>query len=326
MDRRNGDEIRRRGAEPASPVQKARLAVLGVLILILLCALAIKAVPRCISERRISCSAAERLPVPTPQAFAGEELLTLTVIDVGQGDSLLLQSPSGKTMLIDAGEQDAFSSIRKVLSAYGIERLDAVVATHAHSDHIGGMTELLKTYPVGTFYLTDSVSTTKQYTDMLSAAQKNGCTVCKTDTETVIAWDDAVEITVLNPFPGWTYPEMNNASIVLRVTFGDTSFLLTGDLETEGETLLLTAYDPEALSADVLKLGHHGSNSSTGAAFLDAVHPSIAIASVGKNNKYGHPHDEVLERLSARNITLYRTDKDGIITLFSDGTRMIAVP
>ncbi len=161
---------------------------------------------------------------------------------------------------------------------------------------------------------------------MLSAAQKNGCTVCKTDTETAIAWDDAVEITVLNPFAGWTYTEMNNASIVLRVTFGDTSFLLTGDLETEGETLLLTAYDPETLSADVLKLGHHGSNSSTGAAFLDAVHPGIAIASVGKNNKYGHPHDEVLERLSARNITLYRTDKDGIITLFSDGTRMIAVP
>lgn len=319
--------VTKHSAEPASVDQISRILMLAALIALLLGAVVFSLVRHNWPPRCAPLFANDTLPVSTPKEFADADgVLSLTMIDVGQGDALLLQSPSGKTMLIDAGDTDSFAAVRRVLSAYGIETLDVVVATHPHMDHIGAMADVLRHYPVGTFYLTDDTTSTEQYNRMLNALQKNGCSVVRAVAGMAVAWDDDVTVTVLNPFDGWEYADANNGSIVLRVEYGTVAYLLTGDSEAETEALLIAAYDPEVLRADVLKLGHHGSNSSSCGIFLDAVQPRIALASVGKNNAYGHPHAEVLDRLSARNITLYRTDRNGIITVFTDGTTVLAVP
>ena len=298
--------------------QRNRLLMLAGLITVLLIA-AVAVLAMRIRAQFFQDSAEE--------SFAEDcAVLSLTVIDVGQGDALLLRSPSGKTMLIDSGPDSAYDAVMQTLAAYGIERLDAAVATHPHLDHIGAMADILLSVPVDTFYITDTPSATERYRQMLLALQQCGCTVRKTEAPMTIAWDEDVSVTVLNPLPNQEYEEINNTSIVLKVTYGDVSFLLTGDLETDGEQLLLAVYGSKALRADVLKLGHHGSMGATSDLFLDAVRPRIAIASAGKDNDYGHPHYQLLERLEEHGISLYRTDLDGNITVQTDGTRVIVVP
>lgn len=319
--------VTKHSTEPASMEQMTRILLLAVVIVLLLGAVAFSLIRNNWPLQCAPLSAIDKLPVPTPKQLADADgVLSLTVIDVGQGDALLLQSPSGKTMLIDAGDSDSFAAIERVLMAYGIETLDVAVATHPHLDHIGAMADVLRHYPVGAFYLTDYPASTEQYGRMLKALQKNGCSVIRAVAGMTVAWDDDVTVTVLNPFDGWTYADANNSSVVLRVEYGAVAFLLTGDMEAETEALLIAAYDAELLRADVLKLGHHGSNSSSSGIFLDAVQPRIALASVGKNNAYGHPHAEVLDRLKERSITLYRTDQTGIVTVFTDGATVLAVP
>ena len=311
----------------ATTAQRTRLLLLGTVLLLLIAGI----VWTLVSRHPISCtvnSETEILtaPVPTPEAFADRPLLSVSVLDVGQGDAILLKSPGGKVMLVDAGPEESYFALRRDLEAYGIHKLDIVIATHPHADHIGGMPMLLRNYEVGTFYLTTFPADTSVYEQMLFRLQRNGCAVRDTDDETVISWDPDVRIEVLNPLKGQVYEDANNASIVLRVRYGDVSFLLTGDMETRTEELLLRHYDMEQLHADVLKLGHHGSYTSTSEALLRAVAPRYAIGSMGKGNEYGHPHQAVLDRLSEHQITLYRTDREGVITAYTDGKNIIIVP
>ena len=230
-------------------------------------------------------------------SYLPDDALTVVVIDVGQGDSILLISPEGKTMLVDAGPADAFEAVDGALRANGVTSLDAVVETHPHEDHIGSMPAVRDAYPIGAYYTADNVH--------------GGMTV---------PWADSCKITVLSPIPSYDEPEeINDRSVVLHVRYGDTAVLLTGDAEALAEGRMLDTYPQSMLKADVLKLGHHGSSTSSYYAFFLAVDPDYTVASCGKNNEYGHPHLETLSLLYETRTAFYRTDCDGSVTFRLNG-------
>lgn len=246
--------------------------------------------------------------------------LDVVVIDVGQGDSILLISPEGMTMLVDAGPSDAFERIRKTLDAYDVSALDVVVATHPHADHIGSMADVLKAYPVGTF-VTIPETTEDRANAVNAALSKNGCAVLYAEGGMTIPWADSCAVTVLSPIASYdtTPTELNDRSVVLHVRYGETAVLLTGDAEALAEKRMLDTFPRSMLRANVLKLGHHGSSSSTGYGFFLAVDPDIAVASCGADNDYGHPHRETLSLLYDTRTAFYSTDTDGTVTFRLDG-------
>ena len=252
--------------------------------------------------------------------------LEVVVIDVGQGDSILLVSPEGRTMLVDAGPQDSFKRIRKALDAHGITSLDVVVATHPHADHIGSMAKVLDAYPVGTFVTIPE--TIGMYAAVDAALAENGCPVCFAEGGTTIPWADSCTVTVLNPIASYdtTQDELNDRSVVLHVRYGDTAVLLAGDAEELAEKRMLDTFPRSMLRANVLKLGHHGSSSSTGYGFFLAVDPDFAVASCGADNDYGHPHKETLSLLYDTRTAFYCTDTDGSVTFRLDGKAVSVNP
>lgn len=248
-------------------------------------------------------------------------VLEVHLLNVGQADSIFLRSPKGKTMLIDSGESQNFDAVCEFLESEDVKKLDVVVATHPHNDHIGSMYRILRKYDVGKFYMPAVTHTTETFERMLDALDDNDITprLAYAKPNAKIAWGDgSVTARIVSPFEGIDY-DLNNWSIVLHVSFGETSILLTGDAEEHAESVMLANLSAEDLDADVLKLGHHGSSTSTSEVFLDTVSPEIAVVSVGKANDYGHPHAETLKRLKQRDIPLYRTDKHGTISLILDG-------
>lgn len=257
---------------------------------------------------------------PTTAPFCGDGELTVYLIDVGQGDSILLISPSGKTMLIDAGDGGAFDAISSQLTKLNITSLDVVVVTHPHADHIGSMAKVINSYEIGSFYMTDFVATTKTYERMLTALEDNNVSVYQATSDTLIAWDEDVTVQVLSPIVGIEYDDSNTSSIVMKVSYGNSSIMLTGDAEKETEGGIIALWGEDALKADVLKLGHHGSSTSSSLEFVVAVDPDIALCSLGVDNDYGHPHRETLELMAELNIPLYRTDLLGTIKIVLDGT------
>lgn len=243
-----------------------------------------------------------------------DENLTVHFLDVGQGDSILLEY-NGSAMLIDAGERDQGAGISAYLHDQDISGLDYVVATHPHSDHIGGMAEILDSFQVEHFIDSGFPHTSKTYENMLITIDENNIPFEVVKKGEEIEFDPAVDVEVLNPGPEYS-DDLNENSVVLKVSYGEVSFLLMGDagLETE-EKLMDTGYD---LDSDILKVGHHASRSASGEAFISAVSPEISIIEVGADNVYGHPHEEILERLQAVS-RIYRTDLDGSIIITTDG-------
>ena len=240
----------------------------------------------------------------------------LDVIDVGQGDSLLLTSSDGETMLIDAGPAAAKDDVLYFLQQRNITKLDYVIATHPHEDHIGSMAAIIRTYPIGTFYLPDATHTTATFRAMIEALEDANCDVVAAEAGTEIAWQMG-KAQFIAPQSGFSDTDLNNASAVLHLRFGDTAFLLTGDAERISEQAMLDAFSD--IRAQVLKVGHHGSSTSTTAAFLAAVNPKIALISCGADNSYGHPHRETIAGLSSVSAAIYRTDLHGSISVLSDG-------
>ncbi|HXP83180.1 MAG TPA: ComEC/Rec2 family competence protein [Bryobacteraceae bacterium] len=261
--------------------------------------------------------------------------LELTAIDVGQGDSLLLQLPRGQTMLIDAGGLLQFGRVRKsnldigedVVSPYlwsrGIRRIDVLVATHAHQDHIGGLTAVLTNFRPRELWAGANFPS-----DVLDQARRLGVRVIEPHAGPTFEIG-GVGFQVLSP-PADYQPSKpgspgNNDSLALRLTYGSRSFLLTGDMEKPMEARLLLdtlADHPDGLHADVLKVGHHGSKTSTIEPFLQAVSPSVALISAGYENSFGHPHPDVVARLNTRHTAILRTDLDGRATVLTDGQRL----
>lgn len=252
---------------------------------------------------------------PSLSEIPSDENLTIHFLDVGQGDSILLEY-GGKSMLIDAGERDQGSGVSAYLYEQDISGIDYVVATHPHSDHIGGMNEILNNFPVGNFIDSGFPHTSKTYENILTTIDEKDIPFEVAEKGKGIEFDPAVDIEVLNPGPEYS-DEINENSIVLKISYGEVSFLLMGDagLETE-EKLMKEGYD---LNTNILKVGHHASRSGSGANFISAVSPDISIIEVGAGNDYGHPHSEVLERLQKAS-RVYRTDLDGSIVVTTDGS------
>ena len=245
-----------------------------------------------------------------------KDLLTVTFLDVGQGDAAILQC-GGQSMMIDGGKAKASSYIYSWLKKNQISYLDVMVATHTDADHIGGLSGALNYAKVGTAYCPVTSGTTKTFQSFVKYLKKQGksITVPKAGDEFSLG---GAQVRILGP----TDPqaEGNNSSIVLKVTFGDTSFLFTGDAEREEEQELLeSGYD---LESTVLKVGHHGSDTSTSYLFLRTVNPQYAVISVGADNTYGHPTEAVLSRLRDADVKTYRTDLQGTITAVSDGKKV----
>ena len=244
--------------------------------------------------------------------------LVVHYLDVGQGDSEILQC-GGQTMLIDAGTNDSTNVLIQDIKELGITRFDIIVATHPHEDHIGGMDAIIKQFDIGTVYMPDVTTNTATFTAMLKEIKNKNLTPVHPTAGMVFNLGNA-QCTVLAPNSS-KYPDTNNYSIVIRVVFGSNSFLFTGDAEKLSEDEMLAhGYN---LQADVLKVGHHGSDTATSSAFLSAVNPRWAVIEVGAGNDYGHPHAVTLQKLTAAGVTIYRTDLNGTVTVTSNGSNLI---
>lgn len=239
--------------------------------------------------------------------------LTVHFIDVGQADCALLEC-DGAYMLIDGGNVEDGSVLVSYLQKLGVEELDTVVCTHAHEDHVGGLPAALAVYPTGTVYAPTRTYSSSCFDDFMYYVNQQGLEVVIPDPGD--SWMlGSCQVTVLGPVQ--SYADVNNTSIVLRVDYGTTSFLFTGDMESDAESDLLDS--GANVRADVLKVGHHGSNTSSSYRFLYEVAPTYGIISVGQGNSYGHPHEEPMSRLEDAGVTLYRTDTMGTILVHSDG-------
>jgi len=255
--------------------------------------------------------------------------------DYYSGDAILIRTPDNSFYLIDGGDRSGSWScgIEKVLpllDSLGVDSLDGIVGTHPHSDHIGGLIGILESIPVITAW--DSgwpYSSTSTYQSFLQAIYSNGSDYITPRRGDLLNWDDDLTVECLHPVEPLG-SEPNNASIVLRITFEDISFLFTGDLETDdGEEVILDALSLgiiDDISADVLKVGHHGSYTSTSLLWLQAVDPDYAAIEVGYGNPYGHPHNEVVQRLENYGTQIYRTDQDGTFIMSTDGNTLEISP
>lgn len=235
-------------------------------------------------------------------------------IDVGQADCSLLLLPTGQTMLIDAGNNDDASIIRPYFDKLGIKKIDYVIGTHPHEDHIGALDYVIKRYEIGKVFMPDAANDTKSYRDLTKALSNKGIESVITAAPMVLYDDGTLKMEVVAPVK--VYEDLNNTSIVLRITYKNASFLFTGDAEEESEKDITAD-----VASDVLSVGHHGSSTSTSDRFLKRVDPMYAVISCGEGNDYGHPHYETLEKLKNDDITTYRTDIDGTLICTTKGNK-----
>jgi len=251
----------------------------------------------------------------SPSTTNQKPSLEVYFLDVGQGDSEILRY-GDKTMLIDAGTNASTNTLLNNIKSLGINKFDFVVATHPHEDHIGGLDAVINNFSIGQIYMPKVTTTTKTFTDVLTAIKNKGYVVSAPVPGYTFNLGE-VQCVVLAP-NSQKYDDLNNYSIVIKVTYGATSFLFTGDAQTLSEQEMLgKGYN---LMADVLKVGHHGSDSSTSPQFLEAVSPRYGVIEVGKGNDYGHPHQVTLDKLAAANVKVYRTDLNGTIIFKSNGS------
>lgn len=289
------------------------MIILVMLILILTACTTIQASSTVVPTSTPAISA-----VPTDTKYVTD--LKVSLIDVGQADCILVELPNAQKMLIDAGNNEDKETIISYLNSKSIKKIDYLVGTHPHEDHIGALDSVISGYEIGNIYMPKASANTKTFEDVLLAIKAKGLKINAPESGTYILNDNqGLSVQVLAPNSA-SYENLNNYSIVLKVKYMGTSFLLTGDAESLSESeMLKKGYD---IKADVLKVGHHGSNSSTSAEFLKKIAPKYAVISVGKANTYGHPHQETLNKLNTAKVQVHRTDVDGTVVFTSDGTKI----
>ena len=262
--------------------------------------------------------AVEYIPptLPTPE-FSTSRLLQVHFVDVGQGDCIIVQTPGGQTVLVDGGNIDSGELVTHYLRNLGVEELLAVVATHPHEDHIGGLITVLDSIPVKSVYMPNTTHTTATFQNFLEAIENSGANKVDVRVGKSIPTDE-LDMAMLFMGPNSNnYQSLNDYSAVLKVSFKDISFLLTGDAEAVSESEMVDYR--RNVNSTVLKVGHHGSRTSSTAAFLEAVNPHYAVITSGTDNDYGYPHREAVNRLKAIEADIFRTDVLGTLIFQTDG-------
>ena len=244
--------------------------------------------------------------------FSGDTL-RVNYIDVGQGDSIFIQLPNNETMLIDAGEAYEADNVIDFLNNLGIKKIDYVVGTHPHTDHIGGLEEVINTFDVGAIYMPKVSSNSKTFEDLLTTISNKGLKVKTAKSGVVVLSEDNLKLEFIAPNSD-NYSNLNNYSAVLKLTYLDNTFLFMGDAETLSEDEITSD-----VKADVIKVGHHGSDSSSSVEFVKKVNPEYAIIMVGEGNSYNHPYQSIINRYLSMDAKVLRTDLDGNIICDSDG-------
>ena len=244
------------------------------------------------------------------------DLLKVHYLDVGQGDSIFVELPNNETMLIDAAESYQSENIINYLKNLNYQKIDYVIGTHPHTDHIGGLKDIINTFEIGKIYMPKVVSTTKTYESLLMAIKDKNLKINTAKAGTSIIDTDALKINILAPNNS-TYTELNNYSVVTKITYGTTKFLFMGDAEKLSENEI-----KENVTADVIKIGHHGSNTSSSIDFIKKVNAKYGIISVGLNNKYKLPKEETSTNWENSGTKIYLTSTNGTIRASSDGTNI----
>lgn len=242
-------------------------------------------------------------------------------IDVGQGDSMLIQTPEGKNILIDGGPPEAGKKVVAYLKKYGIDELDLLFATHPDIDHIGGLLHVMKFMPIRLIIDSGKLHTTKTYRNYLAEISKQKIPIHIAKESEMIMIDEDVTIQILNTYE--PFKNNNQSSIVVKVSYKDVSFLFMGDVEAEQEEALMKKYN---VQADIIKVAHHGSKSSSSLPFLQAVNPSVAILTYIKNNKYGHPVPQVIKNLNQTDAQIYSTAVFGDLIIQTNGEDYFILP
>lgn len=244
--------------------------------------------------------------------------LTVSIIDVGQGDSILIKTPGDKFIIVDSGSTNEKDKLYAYLNSIEIGGIHAVVATHPHEDHIGNLDNIIQDYNIMEVYMPKVSANTKAFENLLNSIKQKGLRI-KTAKAGVEFEIDGVAFEFLAPNSD-EYEDVNNYSGVLRVSYGEKTFLLMGDAEklSEGEIIESGA----DVKADVIKIGHHGSSTSSSEKFIKAVNPEYAVISCGQGNDYNHPHRETISLLNNLKIETFRTDLDGTITFITDGLEL----
>lgn len=249
---------------------------------------------------------------------AGTEQVRVAYLDVGQGDSIFAELPGGECLLIDGGESENSSKVADYIQREGFDRIDYLVATHPHSDHIGSLPEIIRQFDIGKVYMPKVQTNTQLFERLLDEIQSKGLKITEAKAGVTVKDTESLNMEFVAP-TGQKYSDLNNASAVLRLRYGETSFLFTGDAEKESEDDISMN-----VQAQVLKAGHHGSEYSSSEAFLNRVSPKYVVISCGAGNQYGHPDEAALDRFAAVGAKVFRTDKQGNIIIASDGKNIAA--
>lgn len=259
----------------------------------------------------------------TAAAQAPDELLHVFALDVGQGDAIYLELPSGHDVLVDGGPGEQVLNELGEVMPFNDREIDLVIATHNHADHIGGLDDVLENYNVKEIWLTGAVHTTKSYDNWFKAVkqeEQEGAKVVEVTSGRAKEFGQVKLMTLhpLDDFKGKTPKDQHDATIVTKVSFGEFDALLTGDLN-EGHEQKILDVSSEILDSEVLKVPHHGSATGLSEQFLNAVSPKLAIISVGKGNQFGHPAQSILTKLKQHQVETMRTDEHGRVEVTSDG-------
>ncbi|HGT1445193.1 TPA: ComEC/Rec2 family competence protein [Clostridioides difficile] len=244
-----------------------------------------------------------------------KSLLSIHMIDVGQGDSILVQTPTNKNILIDGGDEDSENIIISYLRQKRIKTIDIIIATHSDSDHIGSLDNIIKKFNVNSIYMPEQSTDSEAYQNLINSCTDKNLSIQHLYKNDVLNIDNNINIYVLSP--SYIQEESNLNSIVFKLTFNDNSFLFMGDAEEENEKEILHSF--KLNNINFIKIGHHGSNSSSSLEFIKKISPDIAAISCGYKNQYGHPHREVINNLKQNHVSIYRTDRIGDIVFYSDG-------